>query len=232
MPVMASRAGMWSEAVFALGEPTLRRLTELRTLLLGGDQLTKRPPRGVGFGVVNLYGPTECTVVATWGDVEPDDDGAAPHVGRPLPGTGVHLAEDGELLLSGNRLARGYVGGDNRAFREVAGVRCYATGDLVRPRPNGVLDFLGRGDDQVSVAGHRVESGDVRAALLSLPGVTDAAVFPMPGNRQLAAFFEATIRGGCPSVRCSGALSISSTVVLLSAYAPDHGQRCPQGAAG
>lgn len=187
-----------AEAVFR--HATAPDLPDMRQLLLGGDRLTRRPPCGLPYPVYNLYGPAECTVVATVGLVSPTGLGN-PDIGYPIADTVVRVVPDatvGELYLGGPRLAHGYVNGastlDN-AFAFIDGERFYATGDLVARRPDGAFDFLGRVDDQVSLSGIRVESGEVQAALLTTPAIADAAVFPVPvanGARQLAAFIVPT----------------------------------------
>ncbi|GAA2980064.1 amino acid adenylation domain-containing protein [Actinokineospora diospyrosa] len=135
---------------------------------------------------LNLYGPTECTVDATWTTVAP----GSPHIGRPITGADalvldsalrpVPVGVPGELYMAGAGVARGY---HNRpaetASRFIAadnGTRLYRTGDLVRWTDSGTLDFLGRADDQVKIRGHRVEPGEVAAALLADPAVGQAAV--------------------------------------------------------
>ncbi|MBM7774389.1 amino acid adenylation domain-containing protein [Actinokineospora baliensis] len=137
---------------------------------------------------LNLYGPTECTVDATWTVVTP----GLPHIGAPIAGASavvldsalrpVAVGVPGELYVAGAGVARGY---DNRpgetATRFVAdpygsGTRLYRTGDLVRRTKTGTLEFLGRADDQVKIRGHRVEPGEVEAALLAHPAVRQAAV--------------------------------------------------------
>ncbi|WP_051711712.1 non-ribosomal peptide synthetase [Streptomyces sp. NRRL S-350] len=139
---------------------------------------------------VNLYGPTECTVDATAGWVT---DGT-PHIGTPLPGVGAHVlddalrpAQEGELYLTGAGLAQGYLSRPGlTAERFVAapsgppGSRMYRTGDRVRRRPDGGLDYLGRVDHQVKVNGFRVELGEIEAALTDHPAVAAAVVVLRP----------------------------------------------------
>ncbi|GLW90658.1 amino acid adenylation domain-containing protein [Actinokineospora globicatena] len=137
---------------------------------------------------LNLYGPTECTVDATWTTVEP----GTPHIGRAISGAdavvldsalrAVAVGVPGELYMSGAGIARGYHDRPaDTASRFVAdphgtGTRLYRTGDVVRWNADGTLEFLGRADDQVKIRGHRVEPGEVEAALLAYPGIRQAAV--------------------------------------------------------
>jgi amino acid adenylation domain-containing protein len=172
----------------------------LRTLLTGGDRLRRRPSPGIGFRLVNHYGPAENSVAATGGEVTPT--GVA--VGDELPGIGVALDDTrivlldrwggpvplgvaGEIHLAGPGLARGYLGRpDLTAERFLPecwsdwngspGGRMYRTGDLARRRPDGSLDFLGRVDHQVKVRGHRIELQEIERALAHHPGVREAVV--------------------------------------------------------
>ncbi|MFF9473364.1 amino acid adenylation domain-containing protein [Streptomyces roseolus] len=141
--------------------------------------------------VANLYGPTETTVFVTARFLDGTDDGAPP-IGRPLPGVRVHLLDPwlrpvpdgvvGELYIAGDHVTRGYwQRPDTTAERYVAdpfgapGARMYRSGDLGRLRPDGDIDLVGRADGQVKVRGHRVELGEVEAALASHPDVLQAA---------------------------------------------------------
>ncbi|WP_431782701.1 amino acid adenylation domain-containing protein [Streptomyces chumphonensis] len=168
-------------------------LLELRpTLLVLGGEAT--PPalwsRVAASGVAarNLYGPTEATVDSTTARIA----GAEPTIGHPLAGTRVHVLDSalqpvphgtaGELYLAGPHLARGYLGRPGAtAERFVAdpfgapGARMYRTGDLAAWVPGPGLRYLGRADGQVKVRGHRVELGEVEAALAAVPGVRAAA---------------------------------------------------------
>ena len=179
----------------------------LRYLLTGGDALTRRPSPDLGFTVVNNYGLSETTVVATSGPVAPDGEGA-PSIGRPIHGIVAEVVDerqqpvdpsgDGELVLGGVAIARGYL---NRP--ELTGARFldgprgrrYRTGDRVRVRADGEIEFLGRVDDQLSIRGFRVEPGEIAAALNSHPAI-DASVVVGVGRssseRRLVAYLVAT----------------------------------------
>ncbi len=175
--------------------------TPLRLMLTGGDALHRYPPAGLPFELVNNYGPTECTVVATSGPVPPGGDaGEPPSIGRPIANVRVHVVDEqlrevadgvaGELCIGGVSVARGYRNRpDLTAERFVAdpfsmeaaghgapAARLYRTGDLVRRLPGGDIAFLGRLDDQVKIRGYRIEPAEVTHALKRHPGVRDGVV--------------------------------------------------------
>ncbi|MFP8885344.1 amino acid adenylation domain-containing protein [Streptomyces mangrovi] len=139
----------------------------------------------------NLYGPTETTVFVAAKFLDGTEDGA-PSIGRPLPGARIHVLDPwlrpvpegvvGELHIAGDFVTRGYWRRPaTTAERYVAdpfgapGGRMYRTGDLGRLLPGGEIDVVGRADGQVKVRGHRVELGEVEAALASHPDVRQAA---------------------------------------------------------
>nr|WP_255500667.1 non-ribosomal peptide synthetase [Caulobacter sp. 17J80-11] len=183
--------------------------TALRFLLTGADTLHSYPPADLPFAVVNNYGPTECTVVATSGVIAPDADGAVlPPIGRPIAETQIHLLDSdgqpvadggvGEIFIGGTGVGRGY---RNRPeltaerfvpdpFSDRPGARLYRTGDLGRRRPDGQIEFHGRIDDQVKIRGHRVEPDEVAAALNRHPAVAASAVVARETGcqRSLAAY--------------------------------------------
>ncbi|MBB5928532.1 non-ribosomal peptide synthase/polyketide synthase [Streptomyces echinatus] len=181
-------------ALATLPADTPGTLPDLKTLIVGADacgaELVARwAPH---HRMVNSYGPTEATVVATW-SAPLTADGGAPPIGRPLPATGAYVLDarlrpvpggvTGELWLSGTALARGYLGRPGlTAARFVAdpfgppGTRMYRTGDLVRRDSAGELHYLGRTDHQLKLRGHRIEAGEVEATLVRHPGVLDAVV--------------------------------------------------------
>lgn len=179
----------------------------LRYLLTGGDRLRTPPPPGLPFTLVNHYGPTENSVVSTAGPVPPAPSGGPPPIGRPISGTTGYVLDlrrrpvpafaVGELYVGGAGLARGYRGRPELTAERFVddpfapGERLYRTGDLVSWRPDGRLEFHGRTDDQVKLRGVRIEPGEIEAALLALPEVTEAAVIlreDTPGHQQLVGY--------------------------------------------
>jgi amino acid adenylation domain-containing protein len=179
----------------------------LRFLLTGGDALTRRPPPGLGFSVINNYGLSETTVVATSGAIVPDGAGP-PTMGRPIKGVVAEVVDEqlrpvekgevGELVIGGVAVARGYLNRPEltaERFLEGQGGRRYRTGDRVRLRPDGEFDFLGRLDDQLSIRGFRVEPGEVVAALNAHPAIgasVTAAAGSSSAERQLVAYVVAS----------------------------------------
>ncbi|OON72931.1 non-ribosomal peptide synthetase [Streptomyces tsukubensis] len=173
-------------------------------LVLGGEQLLGESvarwrqgrPRAT---IVNEYGPTEATVGCMEYRIPPGAEippGPVP-IGRPRAGTRLRVLDaglrqvpvgvPGELYVAGTGLARGYVRRPAlTAERFVAdpygpsGSRMYRTGDLVRRRPDGDLEFVGRTDHQVKIRGHRIELGEVEAALAAHPSVSEAAALALP----------------------------------------------------
>ncbi|HEX8906785.1 MAG TPA: amino acid adenylation domain-containing protein, partial [Longimicrobiaceae bacterium] len=185
-------------------------LPGLRTIVSGGDVVTPEVARrwGAGRRFVNAYGPTETTVCATL-VIGPDAHGGRVPIGRPLPNLTAYVLDaalrpvpagvPGELFVGGVAVARGYLGRPGTTagrfvpdpFGGRPGARLYRTGDVVRWRGDGQLEFVGRADRQVKVRGFRIELGEVEAALLARPGVREAAAVvhePVPGSRRLAAY--------------------------------------------
>ncbi|MGW2399598.1 amino acid adenylation domain-containing protein [Kitasatospora sp. NPDC001664] len=186
-------------------------------LLLGGEALPEplwTELRAVpGLTALNYYGPTEATVDALLADLA---DTPEPVVGRPLRGSRAYVLDGllrtapagavGELYLAGPQLARGYLDRPGlTAERFVAdpfaeGERMYRTGDLVRLRADGVIEYLGRTDDQVKIRGHRIEPGEIEAALTELPGLAQAAVLVLPGAvRRIAAYVVPAAGAAAPT---------------------------------
>ncbi|MFF9641704.1 non-ribosomal peptide synthetase [Kitasatospora aureofaciens] len=220
--------------------PRLRPGRALR-LLLGGEpvpeQLWRSLARAESLEAWNLYGPTECTVDATatriTGDAPRLGDGLAHVRAHVLDGT-LRPATRGELYLAGPAVAVGYVGRPGlTAERFVAdpfaadGTRMYRTGDEVRRRPDGALEFLGRTDRQVKIRGFRVEPGELEDRLRAHPHVTAAVAAPRSGpdgDTFLAAYYVpapgGTVSGDELRAHCAATLPghlVPSALVQMDA---------------
>ncbi|GAA0712737.1 amino acid adenylation domain-containing protein [Dactylosporangium roseum] len=169
-------------------------------------------------GAVNLYGPTECTVDASFGWVR---GSGRPNIGRPLPGVRLYVLDawmrpvpvgmTGDLYIAGGGLARGYRGRPGlTAERFVCdvvagdGSRMYHTGDRARWRPDGLLEFAGRADRQVKVRGYRIELGEIEAVVGSAPDVLETLVTvrdDLPSGEGIAAYCRTGSPMDAPALR-------------------------------
>ncbi|ALJ73703.1 Gramicidin S synthase 2 [Burkholderia pseudomallei] len=176
-----------AELAYATGQSN----AGMRTLLIGGDRLSRWPDSmPPGQMLVNNYGPTEATVVATSGRLQPGE--ATPPIGRPIANTRVYVLDAwlrpapigvvGELYIGGVQVARGYLNRPELTRERfiddpfVAGGRLYRTGDLARWRTDGSLEYLGRNDFQVKIRGFRIELGEIEAQLAKVTGVREVVV--------------------------------------------------------
>jgi amino acid adenylation domain-containing protein len=203
----------------------------LKRLMLGGEALSgalvARIQRTIpGLEVVNMYGPTEACIDATYHVATPADiDAAVLPIGRPLSNyrafvldarlEPVAIGVTGELYLGGAGLAHGYVNAPALTaerfvadpFSYTPGARLYRTGDRARRRADGEIEFLGRMDSQVKIRGFRVEPGEIEAQLRRQPGVREAAV--IADNARLIAYF-------------TGPASVEALRENLAASLPDY----------
>jgi amino acid adenylation domain-containing protein len=184
--------------------------TSLRFLLTGADTLHHYPAAGLPFRLVNNYGPTECTVVATSGIVAPHENQVSlPPIGRPIDHTEIYILDQnkkqvptgqlGEIYIGGAGLARGYLNDAEltaqrfvpHPFSKVADARLYRTGDLGCMLSDGQIAFHGRADDQVKIRGHRIELNEIIGALSRHPGVRENVVVASEdaqGEKRLVAY--------------------------------------------
>ncbi|WP_433119630.1 amino acid adenylation domain-containing protein [Micromonospora sp. CA-246542] len=186
----------WHELVTAIDRGEAALPAAVRLVIIGGEEaqagaVARWQDRvGVGVRLLNTYGPTEATVVATCADLTGWTGQGPVPIGRPLPGVTcvvvgadgdpVAAGEPGELRIGGPGVASGYLGRPELTAERFPtgpdGQVTYATGDRVRELPDGQLTYLGRFDDQVKIRGFRVELGEIEAALRQLPEVADAVV--------------------------------------------------------
>jgi len=182
-------------------------LAQLHTLLVGGEAL---PPslatelqETTSATIFNMYGPTETTVWSTIHKLEPGADDVS--IGRPIANTSIHVLNadrrpvpvgvPGELYIGGDGVVPGYLGRAELTAERFVHLpfnnqRAYRTGDLVKYLPDGRLQFLGRADHQVKIRGHRVELGEIEAALCRHQTVQEAvaAAFQNAEGSALAAY--------------------------------------------
>ena len=166
-----------------------------------------------GRRMLNVYGPTEATIAATWADSAAGHDLGT--IGVALPGYTAHVLDErrrpvrpgavGELHIAGPAVGRGYRNLPEATAQRFSdelrlpGGRCYATGDLVRRNADGVLEFVGRADSQVKVRGFRVELEELERQAQLVEGVTQATAFVLPSGQLLGLAIRPSTRHSCPS---------------------------------
>ena len=182
--------------------------TTLRFLLTGGDALQHGLSAKLPFEVINNYGPTECTVVATSGVLKPGP-ARVPSIGRSIPGASVYLLNEhgeplpdgsvGEIYIGGGGVGRGYRNLPELTeqnfisdpFSRIPGARMYRTGDRGVRRADGEIEFRGRLDRQTKIRGQRVELDEIGNILGQHPSVeyaTAIVTVSTEGENQLVAY--------------------------------------------
>jgi amino acid adenylation domain-containing protein len=235
--------------VAGLDADALKAALPRRWAVLGGEALpwdfARRLLDTERCRVLNHYGPTETTVGVATFEVTTASAAAAREagartvpIGHPLAGARLHVLDadaqlapvgvPGELYIAGSGVTHGYlhraeltaerfvaVGGESRAYR---------SGDRVRRLPDGAIEFLGRGDDQVKVRGYRVEPGEVERVLLEHPGIAQAAVCVNADSAdvQLVAYVVARAAGSDYASSHSARTSPESAIEWIAARLPDY----------
>ncbi|WP_328348761.1 non-ribosomal peptide synthetase [Micromonospora sp. NBC_00421] len=201
-------------------ESGVDRLAGLKLMNVGSDVVTVADAQrwaatGLPGRFLCNYGPTEASVTCMLnpvsGDLADERGTATLHIGRAVAGTRVYVLDaglrplpvgvPGELCIGGVRLARGYHRRPELTaerfvpdpFGTEPGARLYRSGDLVRHRPDGTVEFLGRLDTQVKIRGFRIELAEIEAALATHPAVSAAVVVAKdvgPGDKRLVAYLE------------------------------------------
>jgi aspartate racemase len=218
-------AGLFHQMV----EMQIESLRGVRQLIAGGDVLSvahveKALRELPDCRLINGYGPTEGTTFTCCHTLSRAAAlRSSVPIGRPIANTRVFILDShrqpvpigvtGELCIGGDGLARDYLGAAELTTEKFVpdpfggpGDRLYRSGDRVRYRDDGTIEFLGRMDDQVKVRGFRVEPGEVEAALLRDPSLREASVVlreDSPGERRLVAYVsgEAAADEGVPQLR-------------------------------
>jgi acyl carrier protein len=186
------------------------------------DLVAARSTCGPGVRIFNTYGVTEAAIDSTFfdGDVESIGSGPQVPIGRPIANTEIYVLDDhrnpvpigvpGELYIGGAGVARGYLNRPEltaerfvpHPFSDRPRARLYHSGDLVRYRPDGNLEFLERMDEQVKIRGFRIELGEVEATLAEHPAVRRCVVVSRedrPGDKRLVAYYVVSDRGQEPT---------------------------------
>lgn len=174
----------------------------LRHLSVGGEKLVSVNP-AEGYTFHNGYGPTECTIFTTTFPVLKKEPNIP--VGRPVDSLKCIVADKnlhrlpvgaaGELIIMGKQVSRGYLNQKEKtaeAFFTYRGMRAYHSGDIVRYRNDGNIEFVGRKDGQVKIRGFRIELKEVEAVFRECPGIRDVTVqaFDNPaGGKFIAAYY-------------------------------------------
>ena len=193
--------------------------TDLRLLLTGGDALHHSSPAGLPFAVVNNYGPTECTVVATSCVLKPGSPGVPP-IGHAIAGATVYLLDENGEQVPGGTVGEIYIGGTGvgRGYRNLPDVtersfvhdpfakspdaRMYRSGDRGVRRRDGEIEFRGRLDRQAKIRGYRIELDEIGSVLAHHPSLDFAvAVIQTPdgGENQLLAYVLPRLSAPVPS---------------------------------
>lgn len=179
----------------------------LRYLFTGGEKLKPVLTEGLSYELVDYYGPTECTVYATYRKVKDVDGQYVSSIGKPVANAQAYILGEqlelqpagavGELCIGGTVLSLGYLNKEELTSATFVphpfldGEKLYRTGDLARWLPDGSIQFLGRKDNQVKIRGFRVELGEVERTLTLLDEILEAAVITRDNtgnNKYLVAF--------------------------------------------
>lgn len=216
---LASAVTRYRPSLLQTSPTMLRMLVEIGwpgdrdlTVWTGGEPTTASVIRYIASRVrtfCNFYGPTETTVQVTMARLSPADSDAP--VGWPREGVGCHLLDEtrravlegdvGELYITGNALARGYLNAPELTQASFVSIetgdghleRAYRTGDLARLKPDGSMVVIGRVDDQIKLRGYRIELREIEQRLMEHPSVSDAVVVLVQDGDEshLAAFYKA-----------------------------------------
>ncbi len=211
----------WHQLVAELKEHSLDLPESLRLVIIGGEavlpepvrvwqELVTKSDRQNSLELINTYGPTEATVVATSYKIPPTPITGEVPIGRPLSHLQTYILDGdralvpvgvpGELYIGGDALARGYLNRPELTKEKfiippaagggILSDRLYKTGDKARYLPNGDIEYLGRIDNQVKLRGFRIELGEIESALTQHPSIKEAVAIVRSdsGHKNLVAY--------------------------------------------
>ncbi|WP_242524970.1 polyketide synthase [Lysobacter changpingensis] len=234
-------AGIMAVALFnAVVDEDAMILAGMRDLIVGGealsvDHIRRMQAAAPALRLHNGYGPTECTIMCTSHPIPRDlpADAATIPIGRPLQDTSAYVLNRrlqllptgviGELCVGGVGVARGYLARPELNAERfvpnpfIEGDVLYRTGDQVRLREDGLIEFVGRTDAQVKIRGHRIELTEVEAVLARHPSVASSIVVAradFPGEKRLVAYYvESGIEAHAPQLRAHLAAALPPYMV-------------------
>ncbi len=186
--------------------PALREVLCIGEQLRIDDAVRGAARTSASIRIINQYGPAEAPQVTNLDlGTDPDEWPDRPTIGAPIRRVHIRIEDDageltafgtpGEIMIGGVSVGLGYANDpENERFKEIEGVTWYRTGDLGRLLPGGDIEYLGRVDHQVKVAGHRVEPGEVETAMAAMSGISEAGVVTWTESdvARLAAFVVTT----------------------------------------
>lgn len=227
----------WHALVNGIDAENLLFPPSVRLVIIGGEKAlpghldTWQKHIDQNVRLMNTYGPTESTIVATMGELTGQESGLRVQqeliIGSPVGNVQVYVLDShlqpvpagvaGELHIGGAGLARGYLNDPQSTaekfipnpFSKAPGERLYKTGDLVRWRRDGSLEFVGRGDQQVKIRGFRIEPGEIETVLNKFPGVKESLVVvkePVPNHQRLVAYLVMDSKEASPDGKLRGFL--------------------------
>ncbi len=189
--------------------------TNIKRFIIGGEALETQLAKDIynaskgDIEIYNEYGPTEATVGCMIYRFDPNDNSVTVPIGTPISNARIYLLDEfmkpvpervyGELYISGDCLARGYLFNEdltNKKFLPssfINGQRMYKTGDVGRRLPSGELEFVGRSDQQVKINGYRVELSEIECHLKNFDGISEALAVLKKGkkdNKILCAYYK------------------------------------------
>ena len=192
----------------------------LQEIITAGEQLklTKEIESLLekGISIVNQYGPTEAHVVSSYTVPAKNNISDLPPIGKPVDNTQLYILDGkgkpvparvaGELYIAGAQVARGYLNlpelTEEKFVRDIfskdENAKMYRTGDLARWLPDGNIEYLGRGDDQIKIRGYRVELGEIESVLQKSELVNGAVVLAKEdkaGNKRLIGYVVSNSKG-------------------------------------